>query len=152
MKVREGAVRVKAVYLAIGINMNGEKEVLGLWLAQTEGPSSGCRSSPNCATGACRTSSSPPALMGSRAFLMPSRRVFPKAVVQLHRAHGAPQPELCLVEARKDVAADLRRIYQSTTAEEAELRLGEFEPSGTLGLPAHWPVLAQELEPTDIVL
>jgi hypothetical protein len=35
--VREGAVRVKAVYLAIGINMAGEKEVLGLWLAQTEG-------------------------------------------------------------------------------------------------------------------
>jgi putative transposase len=37
VKVREGAVRVKAVYLAIGITMTGEKEVLGLWLAQTEG-------------------------------------------------------------------------------------------------------------------
>jgi putative transposase len=37
VKVREGAVRVKAVYLAIGINMSGEKEVLGLWMAQTEG-------------------------------------------------------------------------------------------------------------------
>ena len=35
VKVREGAVRVKAVYLAIGINMNGENEVLGLWVAQT---------------------------------------------------------------------------------------------------------------------
>ncbi len=33
VKVREGAVRVKAVYLAIGINMRGEKEMLGLWLA-----------------------------------------------------------------------------------------------------------------------
>lgn len=37
VKVREGAVRVKAVYLAIGITTAGEKEVLGLWLAQTEG-------------------------------------------------------------------------------------------------------------------
>lgn len=38
VKVRDtGAVRVKAVYLAIGINLNGEKEVLGLWIAQTEG-------------------------------------------------------------------------------------------------------------------
>ena len=37
VKVREGAVRVKAVYLAIGITMTGDKEVLGLWLAQTEG-------------------------------------------------------------------------------------------------------------------
>jgi len=38
VKVRDtGAVRVKAVYLAMGINLNGEKEVLGLWIAQTEG-------------------------------------------------------------------------------------------------------------------
>lgn len=38
VKVRDtGAVRVKAVYLAIGINLNGEKEVLGLWIAQAEG-------------------------------------------------------------------------------------------------------------------
>src|SRR5512137_2255857 len=37
VKVRDGTVRVKAVYLAIGINLAGEKEVLGLWIAQTEG-------------------------------------------------------------------------------------------------------------------
>lgn len=37
VKVRDGTVRVKAVYLAIGINLSGEKEVLGLWIAQTEG-------------------------------------------------------------------------------------------------------------------
>ncbi len=38
IKVRDaGAVRTKAVYLAIGVNMDGQKEVLGLWIAQTEG-------------------------------------------------------------------------------------------------------------------
>ena len=38
VKVRDtGAVRNKAVYLAIGMNMAGNKEVLGLWIAQTEG-------------------------------------------------------------------------------------------------------------------
>jgi putative transposase len=37
VKGYEGAVRIKAVYLVIGINLAGEKEVLGLWLAQTEG-------------------------------------------------------------------------------------------------------------------
>lgn len=38
VKVRDsGSVRAKAVYLAIGINMNGAKKVLGLWIAQTEG-------------------------------------------------------------------------------------------------------------------
>ena len=37
-KVRDGAhVRNKAVYLAIGVNMEGMKEVLGMWIAQTEG-------------------------------------------------------------------------------------------------------------------
>ena len=37
-KVRDaGHVRNKAVYLAIGVNMDGLKEVLGLWIAQTEG-------------------------------------------------------------------------------------------------------------------
>lgn len=30
VKVRDGSVRVKAVYLAIGLNLAGEKEVLGL--------------------------------------------------------------------------------------------------------------------------
>ena len=34
VKVRDsGAVRVKALYLAIGVNMDGMKEVLGLWMA-----------------------------------------------------------------------------------------------------------------------
>ena len=32
-----GAVRVKVMYLAIGVNLDGIKEVLGLWMAQTEG-------------------------------------------------------------------------------------------------------------------
>lgn len=38
VKVRDaGSVRAKAVYLAIGVNMDGHKEVMGLWIAQTEG-------------------------------------------------------------------------------------------------------------------
>jgi putative transposase len=38
VKVRDsGVVKAKAVYLAIGIDMTGNKEVLGLWIAQNEG-------------------------------------------------------------------------------------------------------------------
>ena len=38
VKIRdEGLVRNKAVYLALGITCRGEKEVLGLWIEQTEG-------------------------------------------------------------------------------------------------------------------
>jgi putative transposase len=38
VKIRdEGAVRNKAVYLALGVRTNGLKEILGLWVEQTEG-------------------------------------------------------------------------------------------------------------------
>lgn len=40
VKVCNGAVRVKAAHLAIDVNMAGEKEALGLWIAQTEGAKS----------------------------------------------------------------------------------------------------------------
>ena len=37
VKIRdEGLVRNKAVYLAIGVSCAGRKEVLGLWIEQTE--------------------------------------------------------------------------------------------------------------------
>ena len=38
VKIRDsGVVKAKAIYLALGITMTGQKEVLGLWVAQTEG-------------------------------------------------------------------------------------------------------------------
>jgi len=38
VKIRdEGLVRNKAVYLAIGITCDGDKEILGLWIEHTEG-------------------------------------------------------------------------------------------------------------------
>ena len=33
----EGAVKSKAVYVALGGNLQGEKEFLGLWISETEG-------------------------------------------------------------------------------------------------------------------
>ena len=34
---QDGSIRNKAVYLALGINLEGEKELLGMWLGETEG-------------------------------------------------------------------------------------------------------------------
>ena len=34
---QEGPVQTKAVYLALGLTMDGEKELLGLWLSESEG-------------------------------------------------------------------------------------------------------------------
>ena len=44
VKIRdEGLVRNKAVYLALAITCQCEKEVLGLWIEQPRAPSSGSR-------------------------------------------------------------------------------------------------------------
>lgn len=38
VKARDaGTIKVKAVYLALGMTMSGEKELLGIWIARTEG-------------------------------------------------------------------------------------------------------------------
>ena len=127
VKVREGAVRVKAVYLAIGITMEGNKEVLGLWLAQTEGAKFWLQVVTELRNRgvqdifiAC--------VDGLKGFPEAIEAVFPKTVVQLCIVHMV-RHSLNYVswKRRKEVAADLRHIYQSATAQEAERRLGEFE-------------------------
>ena len=127
VKVREGAVRVKAVYLAIGVTLAGEKEVLGLWLAQTEGAKFWLQVVTELRNRgvqdifiAC--------VDGLKGFPDAIEAVFPKAMVQLCIVHMV-RHSLNYVswKRRKEVAADLRRIYTAATAEEAELMLGEFE-------------------------
>ena len=127
VKVREGAVRIKAVYLAIGITMSGNKEVLGLWLAQTEGAKFWLQVVTELRNRgvqdifiAC--------VDGLKGFPEAIEAVFPKTVVQLCIVHMV-RHSLNYVswKRRKDVAADLRHIYQAATAQEAERRLGEFE-------------------------
>jgi putative transposase len=127
VKVREGAVRIKAVYLAIGITMSGNKEVLGLWLAQTEGAKFWLQVVTELRYRgvqdlfiAC--------VDGLKGFPEAIEAVFPKTVVQLCIVHMV-RHSLNYVswKRRKDVAADLRHIYQAATAQEAERRLGEFE-------------------------
>ena len=127
VKVRESAVRVKAVYLAIGINMSGEKEVLGLWLAQIEGAKFWLQVVTELRNRgvqdifiAC--------VDGLKGFPEAIEAVFPKTVVQLCIVHMV-RHSLNYVswKRRKEVAADLRRIYTAATTQEAELMLCEFE-------------------------
>ncbi len=127
VKIREGTVRVKAVYLAIGITMEGEKEVLGLWLAQSEGAKFWLQ-----VVTELRNRGVQDILIacvdGLKGFPDAIEAVFPRATVQLCIVHMV-RHSLNYVswKRRPEVAADLRLIYQSATAEEAELRLGEFE-------------------------
>lgn len=128
VKVRDaGAVRAKAVYLAIGINMEGEKEVLGLWIAQTEGAKfwlSVVTELKNRGVQdifiAC--------VDGLKGFPEAIEAVYPKAAVQLCIVHMV-RNSLNYVgwNKRKLVAADLKRVYSAATEAEAEQYLTEFE-------------------------
>ena len=127
VKVRDGSVRVKAVYLAIGVTMAGEKEVLGLWLAQTEGAKFWLQVVTELRNRgvqdifiAC--------VDGLKGFPEAIEAVFPLATVQLCIVHMV-RHSLNYVswKRRAEVAADLKRIYTSTTVEEAEHQLTEFE-------------------------
>ena len=127
-KVRDtGAVRSKAVYLALGINMAGEKELLGIWIAQTEGAKFWLQVVTELKNRgvqdifiAC--------VDGLKGFPEAIETVFPKTAVQLCIVHMV-RYSLNYVswKLRKEVAADLRTIYTAATVEEAERRLDEFE-------------------------
>ncbi len=127
VKVRDGAVRAKAVYLAIGITLAGEKEVLGLWLSQNEGAKFWLQVVTELKNRgvqdifiAC--------VDGLKGFPEAIEAVFPATTVQLCIVHMV-RHSLNYVswKRRAEVAADLKRIYTSATLEEAELHLGEFE-------------------------
>lgn len=128
IKVRDaGAVRTKAVYLAIGVNMDGHKEVLGLWIAQTEGAKFWLQVVTELKTRgvqdifiAC--------VDGLKGFPEAIEAVYPKAAVQLCIVHMV-RNSLNFVpwKMQKEVAADLKLIYTSSTAELAEQMLTDFE-------------------------
>ncbi len=128
VKVRDaGAVRTKAVYLAIGVNLAGHKEVLGLWIAQTEGAKFWLQVVTELKTRgvhdifiAC--------VDGLKGFPEAIEAVYPQASVQLCIVHLV-RNSLNFVPWKmyKAVAADLKLIYTSATVELAELRLSEFE-------------------------
>lgn len=128
VKVRDsGAVRVKAVYLALGITLAGEKELLGIWIAQTEGAKFWLQVVTELKNRgvadifiAC--------VDGLKGFPEAIEAVFPRTAVQLCIVHLV-RYSLNYVswKLRKEVAADLRAIYTAATVEEAERQLGAFE-------------------------
>jgi len=135
VKVRDsGTVKVKAMYLAIGVNMEGIKVVLGMWIAQTEGAKfwlSVITELKNRGVSdifiAC--------VDGLKGFPEAIETVFPHTTVQLCIVHMV-RHSLNFVgwKERKQVAADLRRIYTAATAEQSEMALGEFEQKWMISL------------------
>ncbi len=127
VKVRQdGRVINKAVYLAIGVNLDGLKEVLGMWTAETEGAKFWLQVVTELKNRgvqdifiAC--------VDGLKGFPEAIESVFPDTQIQLCLVHMV-RHSLNYVswKQRKEVAADLKAIYQAPTIEQAEIAMDEF--------------------------
>ena len=122
----EGRVENRAVYVAIGITMEGQKEVLGLWTSANEGARFWLQVLTELKNRgvedvfiAC--------VDGLKGFPQAIETVYPKTTVQLCIVHMV-RASLNYVnwKKRKQVAADLKSIYRAATAEEAEQQLESF--------------------------
>jgi putative transposase len=126
-KVRDnGHVKNKAIYLAIGVTIEGYKEVLGLWIAQTEGAKFWLQVVTELKNRGV-TDIFIACVDGLKGFPEAIESVFPQTEVQLCIVHLV-RHSLNYVgwKQRKEVARDLKLIYTAATDEEAEQRLAEF--------------------------
>src|SRR5712692_3835597 len=126
-KVRDnGHVKNKAIYLAIGVTIEGLKEVLGLWIAQTEGAKFWLQVVTELKNRGV-TDIFIACVDGLKGFPEAIESVFPQTEVQLCIVHLV-RHSLNYVgwKQRKEVAADLKLVYTAATDGEAEQRLAEF--------------------------
>jgi putative transposase len=142
----QGRVTNKAIYLAFGVNLQGLKEVLGMWAAETEGAKFWMQVVTELKNRgvqdifiAC--------VDGLKGFPEAIEAIFPQAQVQLCLVHLV-RHSLSYVshKDRKQVAADLKAVYQAPTLEEGERQLAEFEEAWAGSYPviakswhANWP-------------
>lgn len=128
VKIRdEGTVKNKAVYLAIGVRCSGYREVLGIWIEQTEGAKFWLRVMTEI-----RNRGTHDVLIavvdGLKGFPEAISAVFPAAQVQTCIVHLIRYSmQFASWKERKLVAAALKPVYRAETAERARERLQEFE-------------------------
>jgi len=122
----EGKVENRAVYVAIGIDLDGRKDVLGLWTSANEGAKFWLQVLTELRNRgvkdifiAC--------VDGLKGFPQAIETVFPQAQVQLCIVHLV-RASLNYVswKERKKIALELKAIYRAATAEEAERELADF--------------------------
>jgi len=123
----EGRVENRAVYVALGINLEGRKEVLGLWTSANEGAKFWLHVLTELRGRGVRDIYLV-CVDGLKGFPQAIESIFPSAQVQLCIVHMV-RASLNYVtwQDRKKVVADLKPIYKASTADEAERQLTEFE-------------------------
>jgi len=125
----EGRVENRAVYVAIGVDLEGQKDVLGLWASANEGAKFWMGVLTDLKNRGVKDMLIV-CVDGLKGFPQAIEAVFPLAQVQLCIVHLV-RASLQYVpwKERKQVAADLKPIYRAATAAEAELNLESFMAS-----------------------
>jgi transposase-like protein len=121
-----GCVSQHTMYVALGVNLQGRKELLGLWLAQHEGAKFWL----SCLTDLKNRGLSDifvACVDGLTGFPEAIRAAYPQTKVQLCVVHLV-RAALKYVNDKdsREVVKDLKAIYQAATADEAERALGRF--------------------------
>ncbi len=128
VKIREGGhVQNRAIYVAIAVNMQGNKEVLGLWAAENEGSKVLAADPDRDIENRGAKDFFIACVDGLKGFPEAIESVYPRTEVQLCIVHLV-RASLTYVnwKQRKEVAADLRLIYQAGTVSEAEIQREAF--------------------------
>ena len=140
VRSESGQVREHTMYVAIGVNFAGHKELLGLWLNETEGAKFWL---------ACLTDLQN---RGVRDFFIVSvdglsgfpeaiAAVYPQARVQLCLVHLVRAALRYVSTAdSQEVAADLKKIYQADSVIEAEEELAAFAAKWD----AKYPIISRQ--------
>lgn len=117
----------KSAHVVLGVNLRGEKEVLGLWLAENEGAKFWLAVLTELRQRGVQDIYIA-SMDGLKGLPEAVNAVFPKTLTQLCIVHLV-RASLRYVNAKdsKAVVAALKRIYQSATAEEASAELDAFE-------------------------
>jgi putative transposase len=127
VKIRdEGSVRNKAVYLALGIQRDGTKDVLGLWIQQTEGARFWL-----AVMNELKNRGVQDILIavidGLKGFPEAITAVFPETEIQTCIVHLIRNSlSFCNWKQRQPVARELKQIYEAETVELAAQRLEDF--------------------------
>ena len=140
VKIRiDGQVQNRCIYLAIGVNLEGRKETLGLWTAENEG----ARFWLSVLTELSNRGVSDifiACVDGLKGFSEAIESVFPLAITQVCIVHQIRNSLTYIsYKDRKAVAADLKPIYNAVSEDEALFALEEFSEKWS----SKYPIIAK---------
>jgi len=141
VKIRdEGFVRNKAVYIALGVMPDGTKDILGLWIEQTEGAKFWLRVM-NELKGRGISDILIAVVDGLKGFPEAINAAFPQTVVQTCIVHLIRHSlDFAAWKDRKPVAQALKTVYRATDATTGQAAMDAFA-DGPWG--AKYPAIAQ---------